>query len=100
MSVALVEPFEAHRLSVRPAQGRALIVGNPSETNLALGRALADRGFAAAIATPLEVIDASPVDLVLGRIDVLPTLDGVEPGLWVLSRLEQRGSVVLNPAAS
>jgi RimK family alpha-L-glutamate ligase len=100
MSVALVEPFEAHRLSVRPAQGRALIVGNPSETNLALGRALADRGFAAAIATPLEVIDASPIDLVLGRIDVLPTLDGVEPGLWVLSRLEQRGSVVLNPAAS
>ena len=100
MSVALVEPYEARRLAFEPAHGGALIVGNPSETNLALGQALADRGFAAAIATPLEAVDASPVDLVLGRIDVLPTLDGVEPGLWVLSRLEQRRSVVLNSAAS
>jgi RimK family alpha-L-glutamate ligase len=100
MSVALVEPFEARRVAVGPAQSRALIVGNPSETNLALGRALADRGFAAAIATPLEAVDASPVELVLGRVDVLPTLDGVEPGLWVLSRLEQRGGAVLNSAAS
>jgi RimK family alpha-L-glutamate ligase len=100
MSVALVEPYETHGLSVGPAHGRTLIVGNPSETNLALGRALAARGFAAAIAAPLQAVDAAPVDLVLGRVDVLPTLDGVEPGLWVLSRLEQRGSVVLNPAAS
>src|SRR5579862_9477577 len=100
MSVALIEPLEARRSAVRQAQGRALIVGSPSETNLALGRALADRGFAASIATPLEAVDASPVDLVLGRVDVLPTLDGVEPGLWVLSRLEQRGGIVLNSAAS
>ena len=45
MSVALAEPFEARRKAVGPAQGRALVVGSPSETNLALGRALADRGF-------------------------------------------------------
>jgi RimK family alpha-L-glutamate ligase len=100
MSVVLIEPVEARRSAVRQAQGRALIVGSPSETNLALGRALAGRGFAAAITPPLEAVDGSPVELVLGRVDVLPTLDGVEPGLWVLSRLEQRGSVVLNSAAS
>jgi ribosomal protein S6--L-glutamate ligase len=75
------------------------VVGRPSETNRALGEALADRGFTAAIAAPSESA-AGLADLVLGRIDVLSTLDGVEPGLWVLSRLEQRGAVVLNPAAS
>jgi glutathione synthase/RimK-type ligase-like ATP-grasp enzyme len=100
MSVALAEPFEARRTAVGPTQGRALVVGSPSETNLALGRALARRGFASAIASPFDAADASPVDLALGRIDVLPTLDGVEPGLWVLSRLEQRGGAVLNSAAS
>jgi len=100
MSVALVDHFEARRLRVATSPGRALVVGSPSETNLALGNALAQRGFTSAIASPREAVDAEQADLVLGRIDVLPTLDGVEPGLWVLSRLEQRGGIVLNSAAS
>jgi RimK family alpha-L-glutamate ligase len=40
----------------------------------------------------------SPDDVALGRIDVLPSVDGVEPGLLDLLLLERRGVPVLNPA--
>src|SRR5262245_14032195 len=37
-----------------------------------------------------------PGDVALGRIDVLSSLDGVEPGMWALDMLQQRGIAVLN----
>jgi RimK family alpha-L-glutamate ligase len=36
-------------------------------------------------------------DVAVGRLDVRATLDGVEPGLWTLRRLQRRGVRVLNP---
>jgi RimK family alpha-L-glutamate ligase len=72
-----------------------VILGKPTETNCALAAAFADLGqrvqLAAAIPPRLR-----PGDLALARFDVLPTLDGVEPGLWRLTRLERRGVHVMN----
>jgi [lysine-biosynthesis-protein LysW]--L-2-aminoadipate ligase len=47
--------------------------------------------------TPDEALDAlRPGDVALGRLDVLPTLDGVDDGLWALGALAARDVVVLN----
>src|SRR5205823_11608807 len=39
-----------------------------------------------------------PGDVALARIDVLPSVDGIEPGLWALDELAARGVDVLNGA--
>jgi RimK family alpha-L-glutamate ligase len=62
----------AHRVS--PTNTRLGAVLNPAQALTRLGRG----------------------DVALGRLDVLPTLDGVEPGLWALDRLAARGVTVLN----
>jgi len=78
----------------------AVIAQSPSPTNDALVRAGAQRGDWSLL-SPTEALDRlEPGDCAIGRIDVLPTLDGVDEGLWALGTLEARGVTVLNGAPS
>ena len=72
------------------------VVGKPTATNRALVAAFEDLGRQAHLVTGTEAIEMGSDDVAIGRLDVLPTLDGVEPGLGLLSRLEARGVNVLN----
>jgi RimK family alpha-L-glutamate ligase len=76
------------------------IVGTPTRTNVALAYAWRDCGLNASVLSPREA-DAllERGDVALFRLDVLPTLDGVEPGLEVADELEDRGVRVLNRRA-
>src|SRR5690349_8627669 len=56
-------------------------------------------GLDVALMTPEEAVERlQPGDVAVGRLDVLPTLDGVEPGLPELRRLEHEGITVVNSA--
>lgn len=103
MAVADVELTIELRESARarsPQRGdrphSVVILGKPTETNCALVEAFAERGQRARLAEPGSWPDLGHGDLALARLDVLPTLDGIEPGLWQLPRLEQQGVKVLN----
>jgi len=96
-----VIPGAAARLARRP-HGRVWIAACwRTETNDGLSDALRRRGVEAWVAEPRAVdAFARQGDIVLARLDVRRTLDGVEEGLDHLERLERRAIRVLNrPAA-
>ena len=97
MAVADIEvppdPSTAVSLPVRPS---AAIVARSTATNLALAEAFSQFGYRGFVADPGAPTDVRDGDLVLARVDVLPTLDGVEDGLWRLPALERRGARLLN----
>jgi ribosomal protein S6--L-glutamate ligase len=74
----------------------ALVAQRATETNVALAsRPLP--GIESVILTPAEAIERlRRGDVALGRLDVKPTLDGVDDGVAELGRLAARGVRVLN----
>lgn len=73
------------------------LVGSPTRTNVELASAWRPLGLDARILWAGEAVDVlRPGDVALVRLDVLPTLDGVEPGLDLVARLEELGVRVLN----
>ena len=82
----------------RAAQRRLFVAAETAtETNLAIAAAFSRLGFRAAVASPRLLADRiRHDDVVVGRIDVVATLDGVEPAIWALARVCRDGVVVLN----
>jgi RimK family alpha-L-glutamate ligase len=82
-------------------QRLGIVATRATETNLALAEASLALGLPATVMTPAQAVEQlRPGDLALGRLDVLPTLDGVEPGIWYLHRLERQGVLVLNRSSA
>jgi RimK family alpha-L-glutamate ligase len=77
----------------------AIVGGRRNTTNRYLLEHWGDLGLPVVLApTAAELESIGPDDVALGRIDVLPTVDGTEPGLLGLLLLERRGVRVLNRA--
>jgi RimK family alpha-L-glutamate ligase len=80
--------------------GRIGVVGWDQETNRELVEAWRALGLPAALLPPPEALHTlGPGDVAVGRLDVVKSLDGVEPGLDALGLIERRGARVLNRAA-
>ena len=102
LALLLLEPVDQPpRRARRVRRPRLLIAASPSnETSSALAAAWRERGIETELVPPLRLRDSlRPGDSILARLDVLPTLDGVEPGLLELLLLERAGIRVLNPTA-
>jgi RimK family alpha-L-glutamate ligase len=87
------EPPALAPVLVRPT---VVVLGRSTLTNRALAEAFSSFGYRGVVAGPAAPPPVQDDDLVLARLDVLPTLDGVEEGLWRLPALEGRGAHVLN----
>jgi [lysine-biosynthesis-protein LysW]--L-2-aminoadipate ligase len=67
-------------------------------TNLALVEAARRLGMHGEVVSAADAVDAAEADdVVLARVDVRPTLDGVDPGLGAIGVVAERGVRVLNP---
>jgi RimK family alpha-L-glutamate ligase len=78
-----------------------IIARNANATNLELLGAAETLGLNAVVMRPEQAVRRlGRGDVALGRLDVLPTLDGPEPGLSKLRTMEERGVLVLNRAGA
>jgi [lysine-biosynthesis-protein LysW]--L-2-aminoadipate ligase len=73
-----------------------LIAQRETETNLGLAAARVT-GIQVSLLRPARaLVELERGDVAVGRLDVLPSIDGVEPGFWALGELQRRGVTVLN----
>jgi RimK family alpha-L-glutamate ligase len=79
---------------------QAFVVGRETATNIALAEAFASHGCDSAITTARGALSATVGDVILNRLDVLPSLDGVEQGFWSMARTERTGALLLNRPGS
>jgi RimK family alpha-L-glutamate ligase len=78
----------------------AIVTQRATPTNLALAEA-APHGVSFRLLSPEQAVnDLRRGDAALGRLDVLPTLDGVDDGLWALGSLAANGVRTLNRAGA
>ena len=78
----------------------ALIALRPTPATDALAGVTVD-GARFEVLTPEQALRVlTSGDVAVGRLDVLPTLDGIDDGLWALGALAARGVVVLNEPAA
>lgn len=74
----------------------AVVAQRQTPTNLALA-SCAVPGVESLLLTPAQALARlGPGDVALGRLDVLHSLDGVEPGAWAFDALQQNGCRLLN----
>jgi RimK family alpha-L-glutamate ligase len=78
----------------------AVVAHGQSETNRSLARSRWGELRAELLSPSEAMLVLAPGDVALGRLDVAPTLDGVEPGLAQLDMLVDRGVRVLNTPRS
>jgi RimK family alpha-L-glutamate ligase len=97
-----VKPILAgNRIEPGAQDGIWLLTRRSTSTNELLVGALRERGVGAQLVDPAGAWEtARGAHTVVGRLDVSPTVDGVEDGIWALRRVEARGTRVLNPASS
>ena len=77
------------------------VIGYAQPANVELADAWQAAGLDAALLAPRDALAELVVgDVAIGRLDVLPTLDGVEEGLEALDELEARNVIVLNRSAT
>ena len=101
VAMGATAPTSASESRAAPAEeertSRVVVIGNPTRTTDLLVGAWQAAGMDVSVLTPafaLATLEAG--DVALFRLDVLPTLDGVEPGFDVFPTLEEHGVRVLN----